>query len=223
MAVDALTYHNVAYLTIIEAWSKQRFSGSNVSRHEASVVLARDLYIMTDRDKQATLALLMAQKWVQEIVQERCEDVERTVNNAADYVAAQENENSKKGKSWLPKISKEMKAALEAVGAVSTQETSLNSQPSTLNSQNDNDVYAVLPLEEWAKELLEMAEYYPCLKELFLNVHPHKLPAVWFSSAALFGTLMTRAFYHFWYEPELVRRLIKVILVYYIQIIIIKE
>jgi hypothetical protein len=38
-------------------------------------------------------------------------------------------------------------------------------------------------------------------------VHPHKLAAVWFSSAALFGTLMTRAWYHFWYEPELVRRL----------------
>ena len=208
LAVNALTYHNVAYLTIIEAWSKQRFSGTNVSRHEASVVLARDLYIMTDRDKQATLALLMAQKWVQEIVQERCEDVERTVNNAADYVAAQENENAKKGKSWLPKISKEMKAALEAVGALSNQTTP---GPSSLleegNSGADNDVYAVLPLEAWAEELLEMAEYYPCLKELFLNVHPHKLPAVWFSSAALFGTLMTRAFYHFWYEPELVRRL----------------
>ena len=78
-------YNGVPYLTIIEAWSKQRFSGSNVSRHEASVVLARDLYIMTDRNKQATLALLMAQKWVQEIVQERQEDVERTVNNAARY------------------------------------------------------------------------------------------------------------------------------------------
>ena len=205
MAVDALTYHNVAYLTIIEAWSKQRFSGTNVSRHEASVVLARDLYIMTDRDKQATLALLMAQKWVQEIVQERQEDVERTVNNAADYVAAQENENAKKGKSWLPKISKEMKAALEAVGAVESAEQNL--QPQTSNLKSDDDVYRVLPLEEWAEELLEMAEYYPCLKELFLNVHPHKLPAVWFSSAALFGTLMTRAFYHFWYEPELVRRL----------------
>ena len=101
LAVEPLTYHNVPYLTIIEAWSKQRFSGSNVSRHEASVVLARDLYIMTDRDKQATLALLMAQKWVQEIVEERQEDVERTVNNAADYVAAQENENAKKGKPWF--------------------------------------------------------------------------------------------------------------------------
>jgi hypothetical protein len=45
------------------------------------------------------------------------------------------------------------------------------------------------------------------MKELFLNVHPHKLPAVLFSSAAMFGTLMTRAYYHFWYEPEIVRRL----------------
>ena len=205
MAVEPLTYHNVPYLTIIEAWSKQRFSGSNVSRHEASVVLARDLYIMTDRDKQATLALLMAQKWVQEIVEERQEDVERTVNNAADYVAAQENENAKKGKPWLPKISKEMKAALEASGAVEASEP----QTSALTPQtsDDNDVYAVLPLDAWAEELQEMAAYYPCLKELFLNVHPHKLAAVWFSSAALFGTLMTRAWYHFWYEPELVRRL----------------
>ena len=45
------------------------------------------------------------------------------------------------------------------------------------------------------------------MKELFLNLHPHKLAAVFFSSAALFGTLMTRAWYHFWYEPETVRRL----------------
>ena len=211
LAVEPLTYHNVPYLTIIEAWSKQRFSGDHVSRHEASVVLARDLYIMTDRDKQATLALLMAQKWVQEIVEERQEDVERTVNNAADYVAAQENENAKKGKPWLPKISKEMKAALEASGAVSTQGTgtSVTSEISQMSQSPsaENDIYTMLPLDAWAEELQEMAAYYPCLKELFLNVHPHKLAAVWFSSAALFGTLMTRAWYHFWYEPELVRRL----------------
>ena len=204
-------YNGVPYLTIIEAWSKQRFSGDHVSRHEASVVLARDLYIMTDRDKQATLALLMAQKWVQEIVEERQEDVERTVNNAAEYVTAQENENAKKGKPWLPKISKEMKAALEASGAVSTQGTgtSVTSEISQMSQSPsaENDIYTMLPLDAWAEELQEMASYYPCLKELFLNVHPHKLAAVWFSSAALFGTLMTRAWYHFWYEPELVRRL----------------
>ena len=198
-------YHGVPYVKIIEAWSAQRFGGKEgASRHEASVVLARDLYIMTDRNKQKTLALLMVQPWVKQIVEERMEDVERTVNNAADYVTAQENENAKKGKSWLPKISKEMKAALEAAGAVS-QEPIVNSQLSIVNSKED--VYDVLPLDRWAEELQEMAEYYPCMKELFQNVHPHKLPAVWFSSAALFGTLMTRAYYHFWYEPEIVRRL----------------
>ena len=204
---ESLTYHDVPFQTIIEAWAAQRFGAKEgASRHEASVVLARDLYIMTDRDKQKTLALLMAQPWVKQIIAERGEDVERTVNNAADYVTAQESENAKKGRSWLPKISKEMKAALEASGAV-LQDESLNAKPSTINSPNEDDVYAVLPWEQWAEELQEMAEYYPCLKELFVNVHPHKLPAVWFSSAALFGTLMTRAWYHFWFAPKIVRRL----------------
>ena len=206
LAVDALTYNGVPYQKIIEAWSEQRFGGKDgVSRHEASVVLARDLYIMTDRDKKATLALLLAQPWVKQIVDERQEDVERTVNNAADYVTAQENENAKKGKSWLPKISKEMRAALEASGAL-TQEAVLSPLPLEGPGEAD-DVYAQLPLDKWAEELQEMAEFYPCMKELFVNVHPHKLPAVLFSSAALFGTLMTRAWYHFWFAPKIIRRL----------------
>ena len=204
--VEPLTYKGVPYAKIIEAWAAQRFGAKEgASRHEASVVLARDLYIMTDRDKQKTLALLMVQPWVKQIIEERQEDVERTVNNAADYVTAQENENAKKGKPWLPKVSKEMKAALEVSGA---KEACSDPQPPNLGgSGNEGDVYASLPLDKWAEELQEMAQHYPCMKELFVNVHPYKLPAVWFSSAALFGTLMTRAWYHFWYEPELIRRL----------------
>ena len=93
-----------------------------------------------------------------------------------------------------------------AMAPFAPEPTPLTSNPSPLTSKEE-DVYDALPLEQWAEELQEMAEYYPCLKELFLNVHPHKLPAVWFSSAALFGTLMTRAYYHFWYEPEIIRRL----------------
>ena len=213
--VESLTYNDVPYSKIIEAWSAQRFgSKEGVSRHEASVVLARDLYIMTDRDKQKTLALLMVQPWVKQIVDERQEDVERTVNNAADYVAAQENENAKKGKPWLPKISKEMKEAIDKTspdpsqgGEVPSGSGSCASPSSPLGRPGEFDIYDALPLEKWAEELQEMAQYYPCMKELFVNVHPYKLPAVWFSSAALFGTLMTRAWYHFWYEPELVRRL----------------
>ena len=207
---ESLTYNGVPYVKIIEAWSSQRFDGKkDASRHEASVVLARDLYIMTDRDKQKTLARLMVQPWVQQIIEERQEDVERTVNNAADYVTVQENENAKKGKPWLPKVSKDMKAALEALGALTQGTVPQCSAGSAQQGQSpcEADVYAVLPLDKWAEELQEMAEYYPCMKELFLNAHPHKMPAILFSSAALFGTLMTRAYYHFWYEPEIVRRL----------------
>lgn len=196
---------------ICDAWSAQRFGGGhNVSRHEASVVLARDLYIMYDRDQRKTLKTLLAQPWVQAIIQERGEDVERTVSNAAAYVAAQESENAKKGKPWLPKISKEMKAVLAEVGDTQGSGTSVTSQATSQMSQTPSDaedIYGQLPLDKWAEELQEMAEVYPCMKELFLNAHPHKLPAILFSSAALFGTLMTRAYYHFWYEPEVVRRL----------------
>ena len=74
-------------------------------------------------------------------------------------------------------------------------------------TEQQADIYDQLPLDKWADELREMAQYYPCMKELFVNLHPHKLPAVLFSSGALFGTLMTRAWYHFWFDPKIMRRL----------------
>ena len=92
-----------------------------------------------------------------------------------------------------------LREALEKAGALE--------QKTSVSTGAADDIYAQLPLDKWAEELQEMAEYYPCMKELFLNAHPHKMPAILFSSAALFGTLMTRAYYHFWYEPEIVRRL----------------
>ena len=175
-------------MEIVEKWSQQRFSIEGVSRHESSILLARDLLIMLDRDQSGVLAVLKAQPWVQAIIKERGEDVERTVSDAANYLKAQESQASKQGKPWLPKISKDMQAVIE-------------------NQDSPADIYDQLPLDKWAEELKEMAEYYPCMKELFVNLHPHKLPAVLFSSGALFGTLMTRAWYHFWFDPKIVRRL----------------
>ena len=189
------TYNGMQVSEIVEKWSQQHFAGEGVSRHESSILLARDLLIMLDRDQSRVLAVLKAQPWVQAIIKERGEDVERTVSDAANYLKAQESQAAKQGKPWLPKISKEMQAVIEP----------LNSRSSILNS--DKDIYDQLPLDKWAEELREMAEYYPCMKELFVNLHPHKLPAVLFSSGALFGTLMTRAWYHFWFDPKIVRRL----------------
>ena len=191
-----VTYHNVPYSKIVEAWvgDKKIEQGD---RHRTSLVLADHLRYITDNDPKLIEQILRETPFVKEIIEERNEDVSTTVKSAQGY-------------EFLKGIPKRMQQALKAAGALThgtgTQCSASYAQMSQSPSA-DNDVYAVLPLEEWAQELLEMAEYYPCLKELFLNVHPHKLAAVWFSSAALFGTLMTRAFYHFWYEPELVRRL----------------
>ena len=184
-------YHGVPYAKIVEAWlgDKKVEPGD---RHRTSLVLADHLRYITDNDPVLIEQILRQTPFVKDIVEERHEDVAQTVKSAQGY-------------EFLKGIPKRMKDALKASGAVS-QDTTLNSQLSTLNSPKD-DVYDALPLDKWAEELQEMAQYYPCMKELFLNAHPHKLPAILFSSAALFGTLMTRAYYHFWYEPEIIRRL----------------
>ena len=179
-------YHGVPYSKIVEAWlgDKKVEPGD---RHRTSLVLADHLRYITDNDAVLIEQILRQTPFVQEIIDERNEDVAATVKSAQGY-------------EFLKGVPKRMKEALIAAGV----EKTVKSQLSTVNSE---DVYGVLPLDVWAEELTEMAKHYPCMKELFLNVHPHKLPAVWFSSGALFGTLMTRAFYHFWYEPEIVRRL----------------
>ena len=188
---EALMYHNVPYSKIVAAWvgDKKIEQGD---RHRTSLVLADQLRYITDNDPVLIEKILRQTPFVKDIVKERNENVTQTVESAQEF-------------DFLKGIPKRMQQALKASGAEGSAEPNLNPQNSNLKSKED--VYDVLPLQAWAEELQEMAQYYPCLKELFLNVHPHKLPAVWFSSAALFGTLMTRAWYHFWYEPEIVRRL----------------
>ena len=187
---ESLTYHNVPYRTIVAAWvgDKKIEQGD---RHRTSLVLADHLRYITDNDPKLIEQILRETPFVKEIIKERNEDVATTVESAQGY-------------EFLRGIPKRMQQALKAAGAVESSEP----QTSDFSPQtSSDDIYASLPLDNWAEELTEMAAYYPCMKELFLNVHPHKLAAVWFSSAALFGTLMTRTWYHFWYEPELVRRL----------------
>ena len=188
-----VTYNDVPILKIIEAWMEGRNLTNH--RHDTLVELSDHLRYLIGKNPTKITEVVMQLPWVQDLAAEG-EDVAGTVSSIMGW-------------RYKQKKPEEVLKALEKVGALSSRPCGEISDSSTSLGMtgNDNDVYAVLPLEEWAKELLEMAEYYPCLKELFLNVHPHKLPAVWFSSAAMFGTLMTRAWYHFWYEPEIVRRL----------------
>ena len=193
-AEAVMTYHSVPYGKIIEAW----LDGKKVEpgdRHRTSLCLADHLRYITDNDPVLIERILRGVPFVAEIVKERNEDVAATVKSAREY---------KMFKSMPKKLSE---ALAKAGVKEADQTTPPDGTPPNLGGERDTDIYAMLPLDKWAEELQEMAEYYPCMKELFLNAHPHKMPAVLFSSAALFGTLMTRAYYHFWYEPEIVRRL----------------
>jgi hypothetical protein len=183
---------NGQYNQLIEAW----LEGVNLegNRHNTLVELSNHLRYVIGKNPVKIEAAVMQLPWVQQLAAEG-ENVASTVRSVMEF----------KYHEHMPKKLREALAKVEAQGIVNSQLSTLNSQFSILNSQDD--VYGVLPLDRWAEELQEMAEHYPCMKELFLNVHPHKLPAVLFSGAALFGTLMTRAWYHFWYEPEILRRL----------------
>lgn len=96
-----------------------------------------------------------------------------------------------------------MQNALAVAGAVKEEEDA----KLPLGEAPSDDIYNSLPFDAWGKELQEMSKEYPCMKELFRNLHPHKLPAVLFSTAAMFGTLMTRTWYRFWFDPQIDRRL----------------
>ena len=175
-----LSFKGVPYSTIIDEWWRQ--NGGQPEEGERNIKLyqlAVSLRAICDNNKELLLKV-MPRLGLSDV------ELSSIVDSAC--------KETPKG------LSKAMKVVL---GALEGKQEA----PQPPKFGGSTDVYEALPLDKWAEELQEMAEYYPCMKELFINVHPHKLAAVWFSSAALFGTLMTRAWYHFWYEPEIVRRL----------------
>ena len=177
-----LSFKGMPYSTIIDEWWQQ--NGGLPQEGERNIKLyqlAVSLRAICDNNKSLLLKVMprlgLSDVELSSIVDSACKETPKGLSKAMKAVL-----NAQKGQ--IP------------AGA-----------PTRSLSPSCDDIYASLPLDKWAEELQEMAEHYPCMKELFINVHPHKLAAVWFSSAALFGTLMTRAWYHFWYEPEIVRRL----------------
>ena len=193
-SAESLSYNGVPYTKIIEAW----LDGKDLTnkRHDTLVELANHLRYLCGKNAKKIEEVVMQLPWVQDLAAEG-ENVRSTINSVIEF----------KYKEYMPK---KMKEALVKAGVTQGSGTSVTSQATSQMSQTPcdaGDIYGMLPLDKWAEDLQEMAESYPCMKELFMNVHPHKLPAILFSSAAMFGTLMTRAWYHFWYEPEIVRRL----------------
>ena len=86
------------------------------NRHNESLKLATDLMLMLDGDKKLVQTIVERQSWVQEIIEERDEDVAQTVESAAKQLAKKEETTSK------PYPSKAMQAAIQAVTGLTYRE-----------------------------------------------------------------------------------------------------
>ena len=168
------------------------------NRHNESLKLASDLLIMFDGDKQKTLAMLKAQPWVQEIIDERDENVEQTVSSAAQRMA----EREKKYLSQQP--SKAMQDAIkEATGQTYQEVTQAKTSTSVAVTEGDIERW----LWDWGEQIESLFDDFPLLRDICKGLKKNQYPAAVFVAGGLMMTLMTRCTYRFYHRPEELRRL----------------
>ena len=168
------------------------------NRHNESLKLASDLLIMYDGDKQKTLQMLKAQKWVQEIIDERDENVEQTVSSAAQRMA----EREKKYLSQQP--SKAMQDAIkEATGQTYQEITQAKTSTSAAVTEVDIERW----LWDWGEQIESLFDDFPLLRDICKGLKKNQYPAALFVAGGLMMTLMTRCTYRFYHRPEELRRL----------------
>ncbi len=173
--------------------------GNGLSRHTESLKWAYDLLVMTGRNRKRTEQLLRQIPWVQDIINERGEDVTQTVGDADDRV----REREKKFGADV-KISKAMQ---EAFKKLAPPDTASSSPESGEAGRGLNALDRDLPLQEWGEQIGGLKEKYPCLTECLRGLQVRGYAAGLFASAAFLGTVMTRTWYYFYHRPEERRRL----------------
>ena len=166
------------------------------NRHNESLKLATDLLLMLDGDKAAVQRIVEAQTWVQEIIDERDENVGQTVASAADCVAQKE----KKYASSLP--SKAMLEAIQKATGKSYQEIT-KAQTSAAVAEADINRW----LWDWGEQIEALMPDFPLLRDICKGLKKNQYPAALFVAGGLMMTLMTRCTYRFYHRPEELRRL----------------
>ena len=196
----------------IQSIIDQRYAGklpcaADSNRHAESLKLATDLMLMLDGDKALVRQVVEAQPWVQEIIDERDENVEQTVESAAGCIA----EKEKKYASSLP--SKAMQEAVKAACGFSYQEIirgqgaggKEQDQTTPDPSYSGGEIYQ--QLENWGKEIESMFDEFPLLRDVCAGLKPTQYPAAVFVAGGILMTLMTRCWYRFYHKPRIERRL----------------
>ncbi|MCR4916445.1 MAG: hypothetical protein K6A96_11885 [Prevotella sp.] len=194
---SASTWHGYEIQTIIDArYAEKLPCAADSNRHNESLKLASDLLVMLDGDKQRVQQIVEAQPWVKEIIDERDENVGKTVESAAQRMA----EREKKYLTQLP--SKDMQTAIEKATGKTYQEI----------TQAQTQVPAGAPsmgsqLNDWGAQIEAMAEDFPLIRDICKGLKRNQYPAALFVGGGLLMTLMTRCTYRFYHRPEELRRL----------------
>jgi hypothetical protein len=159
------------------------------SRHTESLKLASDLLIVTGRNKDLVEKIVKAQPWVQDIINERGEDVHKTVEDADASVREKER-----------KFGPDVKPSIAFMAAVKRLRLAERGRQESVRDAIDSK------LEDWGSRIEAMFDTFPCLREACQDLRKAAYPAALYTSAAFFGTDMTRTWWHFWHRPEEVRR-----------------
>ncbi len=195
---DPLKWRGYEIQEIINArYSEKIPCKEDSNRHTESLKLATDLLLMLDGDKGQVLQIVKSQPWVQEIIDERNEDVEQTVDSAADCVAQKE----KKYAGSLP--SKVMLEAVQKVCGKTYQEI-VKASPDPSKGRGEEIGARLL---EWGAEIEALFGDFPILKDICKGLKKNQYPAALFVAGGFLMTLMTRCTYRFYHRPEELRRL----------------
>ena len=185
---------------IIDArYSAKLPCAADSNRHAESLKLATDLLIMLDGDKAQVQQIVEQQSWVQEIIKERNENVEQTVESAAECVAKKET----KYVNNMPSATMQ-KAVLQATGKTYKEITNGEEQKAPIATSEDE---MEEQLEMWGKQIEAMMPEFPILRDICKGLKRRQYPAAVFVAGGLMMTLMTRCTYRFYHRPEELRRL----------------
>lgn len=182
---DDFDVDGVSISKIIDAWIGEEILTTG-KRHFATIGLACDLRYVVGRTEDDVRKALFTQKWFVDLINEDEKEVERCLSDGMKYEM----------KRYLPKRIK------AAIAKAKNQEGNEKSQNVQAESKPDP-----LPFAEWGEKISSFVKDYPCMKECFLGLEPRQYAPALFVSGALFGTLMTRCYYHMYHRPEEARRL----------------
>uniref|UniRef100_UPI0009DDF234 hypothetical protein n=1 Tax=Prevotella sp. P6B1 TaxID=1410613 RepID=UPI0009DDF234 len=168
------------------------------NRHNESLKLASDLLVLFDGDRKLVQRILERQPWVQEIIEERDENVAQTVASAAERMS----EREKKYLTQCP--SKAMQESIcQACGLSWKQITRGEEADAATIGEEEIDRW----LQDWGEKIEALFPYYPALQDACKGLKRSQYPAALIVSGALMMTLMTRCTYRFYHRPSKLRRL----------------